>query len=266
MHRFLSPALTLAAVLFVLDATFAADVPKYRDFVAPDTRQDDLFGNIKVLREKTFEIGKEGKEQLVSETTRTFDPEGYLLEETEIDHEEHTQTTTKRSYDAAGNWVQEEVSENGKAPRITTIRLLPGQRRVIKEIPGMGGRARISEETTYDNFGKEGSSRDYDLKGELESQYQTKRNSKGQETEITFSDRNGKPETVITVTWNERGFITSEKFDIRAQKCVSLDTYSQASVDPQGNWIEQRTSKELSARGKILKVSREIAVREIEYH
>ncbi len=266
MHRLLTPAVAFSAVIFVLGTALAVDAPRYRDFVAPDTRQEDLFGSVKILREKTSEIGEDGKEHLVSETTQTFDPEGYLLEETEIDHDDHTQTTTKRSYDAAGNWVQEEKSENGKNPIITKIRLLPGQRRVIKEVPGVGGRTRISEETTYDNFRKEGYSRDYDLKGELESQYQTKRNPKGQETEITFSDRNGKPETIITITWNEQGFITGEKYDMRNQNCVSLDTYSHPSVDSQGNWTDQRATKELTERRKTLGVTKEITTREIEYY
>lgn len=266
MNHLLSPAVAFSAVMLALSTALAADGPRYRDFVAPDTRQYDLLGNVKVLREKTSEIGKDGKEHLVSEMIQTFDPEGYLLEETEIDHDANTQTTTKRSYDASGNWIQEEERETGKSPRVTTIRLRPEQRRVIKEVPGVGGRMRISEETTYDNFRKEGYSRDYDLKGELESQYQTKRNSKGQETEVTFSDHNGKPETIITITWNEQGFITSEKYDMRGQKCVSLDTYSQSSVDPQGNWTEQRASKELTERGKKLDVTKEISTREIEYY
>ena len=240
-----------------------AGVSGYRRFVAPDAVQSDLKGKVRVIRERTSEL-KDGIEEPTSSSESTYDADGYLVDGRDTNLTDGKTETTTRFYDAEGNLVAQEETSGSRTVK-KTVRLLPERNRVVWEVES-GDRKTIVAETTFDRFGKEGEIREFDEKGELTGIYRTKRDTKGLETEVIFGDALGKPETIVTVTGDERVFAASDEHDDRVEKVVVKTTYEYPEVDGQGNWTRQVATKKFFEKGREKFTARDVTTRTIEYY
>lgn len=253
-------------VLLVAAGVFdSANAAGYRDFVTPDAVQSDLLGPVRSIKAQTFEESENGGQKLVAEASSLYDPKGYLLEERNSDLEEGEVTLLKRTYDASGNLIGEEETEGTRVVK-KKIRLAPERRRAYWDADSDDGRGGLLAEMTYDRFGKEGAGREYDEKGNISGQYRTRRDGKGKEIEVIFSDGLGRPEDVTRLTWDERGFDVASEHESKKEKVRVKTKNDYPEIDSQGNWLRQNSTSEFFEGSRRVLTTKKTVVREIAYY
>lgn len=272
MTLLLSPAPTRLLIplsfLVILAASrpgLAADSAGYRSFVASDALQGDLKGAVRLVKTQTFDVEDDGRQTKVEETSTSYDPAGYLLEDVSVDLEENEQKLFRRTYDESGNLVAEEETAGPQTVK-KKVRLAPERRTVFWETETSPGRLRLLSEMTFDRFGKEGAGRDYDDRGKVDQQYKTRRDQNGKEVEVVFSDGNGRPEDIEKVVWDARGFPVSSEHESRTEKFVAKTKSEYSDIDLEGNWLRQTSVTEFFEGSRKVLTSREVVTRTIEYH
>jgi len=229
---------TGAILLLVAGLACAGEPRSYRQLVAPDTVLNDLSGKVREVETTVYELDEEGAPALVSEDTMTFDPAGYLLTEIEQDYQARAKTTTTCVYDASGALVEERKTDASGAVTVAKVRFLPEPRRQIKEKAEAGGRFIPVEETVFDAFGKEGETRSYDARGNLESVARMTRNASGKETQVLYLSPTEKLQTTVTISW-EGPREVREVEEASDRKTRKITAYEYPGADLQGNWLEQ---------------------------
>ena len=252
-------------LLLSLIAAEAGNPSIYRSFVAADAIQSDLLGPVRSVHKKTADVEKKDSLKATRENETLYDPSGYLLESRDIDLETGETESTKRTYDEAGNLVSEEERKGTEAIK-KRVRMMPERKRVIWESTGPSGLKITLAEMTFDRFGKEGEGRDYDAQGKLESQSRMRRDAQGRETEVVFSDAQGKPTDILKLTWDNRGFPTSEEHESKAVKFTAKITNEYPEVDQHGNWTKKLSSVEFFENGEKTVASKRVETRTIEYY